>query len=148
MSESTQVMPGDDAATARAKRIAFDRNYCEHYAPSGANYGTPRACKLGIYDRTKPCIRGHELPNPLVRCEKWERRSIERATKRADDIELHFARMVKVGPVVAEWRKKPWGKAEVIECPACGGRLHLSQARSNGHVHGKCETQGCVSWME
>lgn len=37
---------------------------------------------------------------------------------------------------------------EVVECPACKGRLHLSIAAYNGHVHGKCETDGCVAWME
>lgn len=31
---------------------------------------------------------------------------------------------------------------------ACGGKLHLSQSSYNGHVHGKCETPDCVSWME
>lgn len=62
-------------------------------------------------------------------------------------------RMTLVGPVVREWRKD-WSKsnrvakAEVIECPACKGRLHLSQAAYNGHVWGQCETKGCVSWME
>lgn len=62
-------------------------------------------------------------------------------------------RMRKVMEVVKPWRAG-WsksnrvGKAEVIKCPACAGRLHLSQAASNGHVWGKCETEGCVSWME
>jgi hypothetical protein len=28
------------------------------------------------------------------------------------------------------------------------GWLHLSQSAYNGHVHGKCETDDCVSWME
>lgn len=28
------------------------------------------------------------------------------------------------------------------------GRLHLSQSSYNGHVHGRCETDDCVRWME
>lgn len=37
----------------------------------------------------------------------------------------------------------------VIECPVCGGVLHFSIAGAyNGHIHGKCETEGCLSWME
>jgi len=55
-------------------------------------------------------------------------------------------------PVVSKWRtwneKNRVAKQEVIECPQCKGRLHLSQAAYNGHVHGHCETKGCVSWME
>ena len=61
-------------------------------------------------------------------------------------------RMRLVFTVVKPWRtwtkKNRVAKEEVIECPACKGRLHLSQAAYNGHVWGKCETEGCVSWME
>lgn len=51
---------------------------------------------------------------------------------------------------ILPWREAHKGRsaAEVIECPACKGRLHLSIAASNGHVHARCETQGCASWME
>lgn len=56
---------------------------------------------------------------------------------------------LKVVPAVNEWRIKHDGKIawEVIDCPACEGRLHLSMS-SNGHTHGHCETEDCVSWME
>lgn len=53
--------------------------------------------------------------------------------------------------VASAWRVTPKpanDRHEVIECPVCKGRLHLSQSAYNGHVHGKCETEGCVSWME
>lgn len=47
------------------------------------------------------------------------------------------------------WRVKPKrNRHEVVECPACKGRLHLSQSAINGHVHGQCETPGCLKWME
>lgn len=39
-------------------------------------------------------------------------------------------------------------RREVVECPVCRGRLHLSKSAYNGHVHGRCETEGCVAWME
>ncbi len=53
--------------------------------------------------------------------------------------------------VSAEWRVKPKpaaDRSEVVECPVCKGRLHLSQSAYNGHVAGVCDTEGCVSWME
>lgn len=53
--------------------------------------------------------------------------------------------------VASAWRVKPkpaQDRSEVIECPICKGKLHLSQSAYNGHVHGQCETEGCVSWME
>jgi hypothetical protein len=75
----------------------------------------------------------------------------------ADEIAAHEkwldGRMGKLGVVmkgILPWRQKNEGRSaqEVIECPACKGRLHLSIAAYNGHVHGQCETDGCVSWVE
>lgn len=68
-----------------------------------------------------------------------------------DDAETKafLERMKVVLAVVKVWREKaPRGKQEVIECPSCAGRLHLSQSSYNGHVHGHCQTEGCVRWME
>lgn len=67
----------------------------------------------------------------------------------ADKAELDKA--VAALNVASAWRVTPkpaTDRHEVIECPACKGRLHLSQSCLNGHVHGACETKGCVSWME
>lgn len=149
---------------SRQEHIDFDRNYCTHYAPQ-PGMSKKDYCALGCdaSQRMKdardagepnmtPCIGGHTTPNVLTLCPKWERRSLEHAEKRADSIEEMFRRMDVVGPVVAKWRtwteRNRVAKQEVIECPECKGRLHLSQASYNGHVHGHCETKGCVSWME
>lgn len=36
-----------------------------------------------------------------------------------------------------------------IPCPVCQkGHLHYSVAAYNGHMHARCDTEGCVSWME
>jgi hypothetical protein len=141
----------DSPEEIRQKRIDFHMNYCVNYKPHGVPIGG-EYCGLKCGATTghkKPCIGGHKLEAPLSLCDKWERRSLESAIERHERIEESFRRMEKVGPAVAAWRAKPpKGKQEVIECPACGGRLHLSQSAYNGHVHGKCETEGCVSWME
>lgn len=50
-----------------------------------------------------------------------------------------------------EWKVTPKPAAdrnEVIECPLCKGNLHMYQSAYNGHVHGQCETKGCLCWME
>lgn len=148
----------DDERSQREKRIEFTMNYCRHYNPD-TRFGmrgkkATRLCDAGVsYDtfeaKETPCIGGHKLPDALAVCPKWDRKTRAEGEKRADDIEAFLNRMRIVMPVVAEWRKKPpLGKREVIECPMCKGRLHLSQAACNGHVHGQCETAGCVSWME
>lgn len=36
-----------------------------------------------------------------------------------------------------------------MDCPVCKtGKLRYSRAAYNGHVHGRCSTDGCVAWME
>jgi hypothetical protein len=40
------------------------------------------------------------------------------------------------------------GGSGQVKCPCCdSGTLHYSVAAYNGHVWGKCSTDGCVSWM-
>lgn len=145
----------------RQHSIDFDRNYCVHYAPkpesAKADYC---AIGCGASKRMKeardagepamsPCIGGHNTPNVLALCPQWERRSLEHAEKRADEIEEMLRRLDVVEPVISAWRQKePIGKSAIIECPVCKGRLHLSQSPYNGHVHAKCETEDCVSFVE
>ncbi len=145
---------------SRDEHIAFAMNYCQHYTTaSGANITCAAGCDIRKLQRVQtrpdstikwgPCIEGHLLPNVLEICPRWQRKSREEAEARADRIEASMKRMLVVGPVVSAWRKKlPIGKAEVIACPACQGRLHLEQSRYNGHVRGHCETKDCVSWIE
>ena len=144
---------------SREERIAWEMQYCQHYARdrgldmkclAGMNLETIRVVSVGEKGyKWGPCIDGHLLADPTSHCPNWLRRTREQGEKRADEIEKANERFVIAGPVIAEWRKKkPIGKAEVIECPVCKGRLRLSQAASNGHVHGRCETKGCLSWME
>lgn len=145
--------------------VAFDMNYCQHYETQGM----PSKCRAGVEyasvgkivaviagnekrEDARPCVNGHKMPDALQRCPKWLRRTREQGVKRYEDMQAALERMRIVGPIVSAWRtwtkKNRVAKAEVIECPACKGRLHLSQAAYNGHVHGHCETEGCVSWME
>lgn len=48
----------------------------------------------------------------------------------------------------AKGYKKGNGGRGFIPCPICKGRLHYSVASHNGHMWGRCETEGCVSWMQ
>lgn len=49
---------------------------------------------------------------------------------------------------IKEINGKRRGVHGTIDCPKCGAPLHYSISSYNGHVHGKCETPGCVSWMQ
>jgi len=35
-----------------------------------------------------------------------------------------------------------------MDCPKCGNGLRWTKARCNGHIHARCDTEGCLSWME
>ncbi|MES2910565.1 MAG: hypothetical protein V4718_04205 [Pseudomonadota bacterium] len=152
----------------REETIAFEMNYCQHYKPALGIDNHANWCTVGVdreavkvvptaEDRAKgifgqPCMGGHHLPDPVAVCPQWIRRTREMGEDRADRTEKSMQRFTLVMPVVKAWRtwtkKNRVSKSEVIECPACKGKLHLSQAAFNGHVHGKCETPDCVSWME
>lgn len=147
----------------RQAHIDFDQNYCEHYAPKPGHV-MDDYCALGCgaaacMDKARaagepsmtPCIGGHKARDVLALCLQWQRRSIEQSEARADAIDKCIREMTVVMPVVSKWRIQPkpaQDRREVMECPQCKGRLHLSQSSYNGHVHGRCETEGCVSWME
>lgn len=40
------------------------------------------------------------------------------------------------------------GDSGTIECPTCKGRLAWIRDSHNGHVHGQCDTDGCLRWMQ
>ena len=40
------------------------------------------------------------------------------------------------------------GDSGSVECPTCKGRLSWRRDNHNGHLHGQCETDGCLQWMQ
>jgi len=59
-------------------------------------------------------------------------------------------RVAKARLAIVAVTKGARGVGGVIDCPACSAKssLHYSIARCNGHIHARCSTPGCVSWME
>lgn len=89
-------------------------------------------------EKAKPCPFFQEPTSEEVQADR-------------EELEAAWARTIAAIKVAGDWRVRPKPAAdrnEVVECPVCKGRLNLSQSAYNGHVHGKCETEGCVSWME
>lgn len=130
--------------------LAFARGTCECQAGVDIR-ATFDGKKAGIFMRM-PCVaredRRGEVEMPCALRQVPTAEQIAQSEKEFDDA---FAR-VKLGLIVAlTWRVKPKplvDRSEIVECPSCKGNLHLSQSSYNGHVHGKCETEGCISWME
>lgn len=129
--------------------------------------------KAGIFLRM-PCIQYRTLPahgkgtyiepgedtvrkeidrrgESMLPCEMFRDPTQEEVEQDRVEADAHLQRTFAAIRVASTWRVKPKpaiDRNETIECPICKGVLHLSQSAYNGHVHGKCETAGCVSWME
>lgn len=85
-----------------------------------------------------------------VECKHFQPTPIEQLIADDGEMDASLARFMLVGPLVRKIKEQHKGKSwsGVEECPACKGELHISHAASNGHVHGRCDTEGCLSWME
>jgi hypothetical protein len=62
--------------------------------------------------------------------------------------ECVFANIKKARTAITDKHGKDRGYQGDLPCPCCdGGTLRYSCA-SNGHIHAKCTTPKCISWME
>lgn len=119
-----------------------------------------RCCEAGVvFDELrarKPSNVGYSLPcyyvggTTRIECEKFEPVTEQDCIDHDDKIAAAIARFTAVGPIVSrikeEHKKRDWSGVE--DGPICKGKLHLSHSGYNGHVHGKCETEDCLAWME
>ena len=110
-----------------------------------------KVCKAGVdYETVKPlpCITTFRKGD--CTCDKYEEPSQAEIDEWPAFLDERMEMHRKVGPVIVAIKREHKGKSwkGVVECPCCGGRLHVSHAGYNGHVHGQCETEDCLSWME
>jgi hypothetical protein len=136
----------------------YAAGWCIHFrsmqhdsCEKGVNYDVLAGGRLGAFHRL-PCFISDPDPHAAQRVECAHFRA-----PTAEEIEAHegwirgrLELIARVMTGILPWRRANKGRSasEVVECPGCAGRLHLSIAASNGHVHGKCETEGCVAWAE
>jgi hypothetical protein len=106
---------------------------------------------LGI---TMPCIPKHINGRKTWKCDLFEIMSQADAEKEADERIVIMNRGATVRHAAHEDAKaKGLGKGHggygSLKCPGCeSGTLQYSVASYNGHMHGRCSTKGCASWME
>ena len=98
--------------------------------------------------RRLPCFADNASPS--FDCPKQQFPTPEEVEASEKAFRAHVDKVMAALVVIEPWRTKHRGKshAEVVPCPACEGRLHLSISAVNSHVHGRCETDNCISWME
>lgn len=122
---------------------------CRHF--NGVQNET---CKVGIrYDDFAfpglPCIIKYRRSD-LATCDRYEEPTDDEVAEWREYLDRRMEMHRKVGPAIVEIKRQHKGESwqGVIDCPCCGGRLHVSHAAYNGHCHGRCETDGCIAWME
>jgi len=145
----------------------MQKGLCKHYNGSFHN----KTCDAGICYKEvtpdpdkpgcalrRPCrtIPVFDSPSQLEEfakrgsCDKYQEPTeaeIAEYEAKVQSIVRNFeASLPLIGRVKKEHKGQDWRGVE--ECPICKGKVHLTHAKYNGHVHGKCETTDCLSFME
>ena len=64
-------------------------------------------------------------------------------------VKASFERMWAIRCAIVAEHEKTGHEAGILACPICGtGKVYWRRARSNGHIHARCTTPDCASWME
>lgn len=147
-----------------AEQIA---NKCIHYnglsGPGMKDDSSTKCCRAGVQYASVadpalkgkgfaqwPCFReGESVP-----CDKRHFPTPEEVAAEVAESDASFARLTIALTAVnddaaAKGYKKGSGGGAIIDCPVCkAGKLHYTVAGYNGHIHGRCTTSGCVSWIQ
>ena len=68
----------------------------------------------------------------------------------SEAVDRLIEKMELVYPLIKKIKTENKGKnwSGTMQRPVCKGELRMFHAMTNGHVMGKCKTDGCVNWME
>lgn len=134
------------------------RSFCKHYR---GMHGKD-ACEAGVlfstlehhgtkqFSESCPCFG----PDGTGACDHKVYPTAEEMAEEDARIAERVANIGKAREAIVKHCGGPWKKCDpsqvgVIDCPVCGGKsLHFSRAGYNGHIHAKCQTDGCVGWVE
>lgn len=127
--------------------------WCIHFRSMGQH----DTCEKGVpynsfKERTLERMPCYNTKGDKLFCEHHRLPTKEEIAAHEEWSAKSFNKLTTVLQAIKPWRMK-WSKErinyqETIECPLCKGQLHLSIAACNGHIHGRCHTEGCVAWME
>ena len=114
-------------------------------------------CAAGVcYADVKPAppVRGplalpcFALDDNAAPCEHQRFPTREEAEEYERETHARFERMMGARKRIVEVTSGRRGVSGTTDCPVCGKRLGYSVAGNNGHIWAKCETEGCVAWIE
>ena len=133
-----------------------DTSFCKHYRSMEhptCNAGVAYESLKGIPFKERPCFM--RFGKTFSGCNKMDMPTPEEIANEEREIEARIENIGKARQAIVAHLGGPWKRgmpsaADVIDCPACGQAkaLQFRRAGYNGHIHARCTTEGCVSWME
>lgn len=82
-------------------------------------------------------------------CEKRDFYTRQEAEAKQAEWTRRFTNVLVARSAIEQTEGKRRGVSGSMLCPVCTtGTLQYSIASINGHIHGRCSTEDCVSWME
>lgn len=144
----------------QAHRHARELLTCRHFNGVGFG-GDAKCCRAGIDYRAHvggedfgwvkrlPCMPkpADEDRSRVVACSLREfptEKEVEAQEREADESMALTTAAIKLCRADAGGKR---GVAGDVECPKCTARLHYTVAKVNGHLWGRCSTDGCLAWM-
>jgi hypothetical protein len=133
------------------------RDWCKHYrgmsgktvCEAGVEFATLPNYGTKQFMASCPCFEKHEG------CDKAEYKTPEELAEEERQLAKLFARTTTARKAIVDALGGPWQRgmktqSGEIDCPICGKTKTLRYSRSgyNGHIHARCDTDGCVAWME
>lgn len=131
--------------------------FCNHYRAMSdhdtCEAGVPYEQFKGLKFDERPCF----MRSGVIcgGCNKQQFPTPKQIAVRDAEFQTRFENIGKARAAIVTHLGGPWkrgmtGAGGKLDCPVCGGSQSLAFSRSgyNGHIHARCSTNGCVSWME
>jgi hypothetical protein len=126
---------------------------CLHYngtknecCDAGVNYMELKGDAAGVLFDVLPCFgKAMKRDKP---CAKRLLPTLEQVNAWKQYTNARLVHTLEAIGIITEQNKTDKKGRGLVVCPACGGNLHYTVAGYNGHVHGSCETQECLQWMQ
>ena len=85
---------------------------------------------------------------PIVKCDKYNAFTDEEILQQEKEISEKISFIEKSFKEIRKISKEKNINVGFIPCPKCSKPLHFNIAKLNGHIWAKCESEGCMQWMQ
>ena len=91
-----------------------------------------------------PCLSDPCAAKPCPKFNAYTQAEVDADNKEFED---HAGFVVRARNLIVAKIEKTRAKAGSTVCPKCKGKLRYQQS-PNGHIRARCETDGCLAWIE